>query len=370
MTSSDSVPGAKVSQTDVLPSPLTLAGFTYGLAAIMLVVYVCTIASDIMIPFVIAVFIWYLINAIARFLGLLHTRDGRVLPRFWRFVAAIGVLAGLAVLIFELVHQNIDTVITDAPKFQASFVRIIEDGAEFFGLDDVPSFEQVREEVIARYVDVGALVRTLAGLLTDTAGKILIVLFFVGFLLFEQRYFDRKVRWMIRDKAKEERFRKALREVDVKVQKYIGVKAFVSFLDSCLTFAILSAFSVDFAGFWGVMAFFLHFIPYAGSLVAIALPVLTALVQFGDIGPAFMVLATLSASHAMLGHVLDPYLMGNNLNLSPVFIITNLACWGMIWGIPGMFLAIPILAIVTIAMAQFPSTRPLAILVSKTGVVD
>jgi AI-2 transport protein TqsA len=83
-----------------------------------------------------------------------------------------------------------------------------------------------------------------------------------------------------------------------------------------------------------------------------------------------MVLGVLCMSHAMLGHVLDPYLMGNNLNLSPIFIISNLIIWGMIWGVPGMFLAIPILAISTIAMAQFEATRPLAILLSKTGVVE
>ena len=72
-------------------------------------------------------------------------------------------------------------------------------------------------------------------------------------------------------------------------------------------------------------------------------------------------------SHAFLGHILDPYLMGNTLNLSPIFIISNLAMWGMIWGVPGMFLAIPILAIVALTLAQFERTRPLAVLVSKTG---
>jgi predicted PurR-regulated permease PerM len=61
--------------------------------------------------------------------------------------------------------------------------------------------------------------------------------------------------------------------------------------------------------------------------------------------------------------------MGHNLNLSPVFIISSLAMWGMVWGIPGMFLAVPILAIITIILSQFPKTRPAAILMSKTGVL-
>ncbi|HYD17315.1 MAG TPA: AI-2E family transporter, partial [Patescibacteria group bacterium] len=153
---------------------------------------------------------------------------------------------------------------------------------------------------------------------------------------------------------------------DDKIQKYIGVKAFVSMLDSFLTFLILTYFNVDFAGFWGVMAFFLHFIPYAGSLLAITAPCMIALVQH-DLTTALMLAGTLMTSHAFLGHILDPYLMGNNLNLSPIFIITNLAMWGMLWGVPGMFLAIPILAITTIALSQFESTKPVAVLFSKTG---
>ena len=117
------------------------------------------------------------------------------------------------------------------------------------------------------------------------------------------------------------------------------------------------------------MAFFLHFIPYAGSFIALTLPSAIALIQFGDPTMGAMVLISLSISHAFLGHVLDPYLMGNNLNLSPIFIISSLAMWGMVWGIPGMFLAVPILAIITIILSQFPKTRPMAILMSKTGVL-
>src|SRR5690606_9264171 len=95
-----------------------------------------------------------------------------------------------------------------------------------------------------------------------------------------------------------------------------------------------------------------------------------ALIQFGDLWTCLLVLATLCTSHALLGHVLDPYLMGNNLNLSPIFIISNLAIWAMIWGVPGMFLAIPLLAVVAITLSQFPQTRPLAILLSKTDNLD
>jgi predicted PurR-regulated permease PerM len=137
-----------------------------------------------------------------------------------------------------------------------------------------------------------------------------------------------------------------------------------------MTVDIIIFFDVYLACFCGLLYLFLHFIPYAGSFLAISLPSIIALIQFGDISSCLFVLGTLGTSHAFLGHVLDPYLMGQNLNLSPIFIISSLAMWGMIWGVPGMFLSIPILAMLTIVLSQFPRTRPIAILMSKTGVIE
>jgi predicted PurR-regulated permease PerM len=118
------------------------------------------------------------------------------------------------------------------------------------------------------------------------------------------------------------------------------------------------------------MAFFLHFIPYVGSFIAIFTPCAITLIQYGDIILLLQVIAVLCTSHAFLGHILDPRLMGEALNLSPICIIMSLAMWGMIWGVPGMFLAIPILAIIVITLSQFDTTRPLAVLLSKTGELE
>jgi predicted PurR-regulated permease PerM len=335
-----------------------------------LFMYLCHIAAGFMIPLVVAIFIWYLINAIARFLGSFKRLPFGRMPRWLRLGLAMAFLSSIIVIIFELVHRNIGDVMAAAPMFQASLEKIIAQVAGFMGLDHAPQARELWSDLVGKYLNIGQLVRDFAGLLTGLAGKTLVTLVFVGFLLYEQRFLRHKMQSMFKDPESEERLHHTLGVIDVKIQRYIGVKAFVSFLDSVLTYLILSFFDVQFAEFWGVMAFFLHFIPYAGSFVALTLPSLIALIQFGDLGTVAMVLASLSISHAFLGHVLDPYMMGNNLNLSPIFIISNLAMWGLVWGIPGMFLAIPILAIVTIALEQFPTTRPIAILLSKTGVLS
>lgn len=343
------------------------ARLAIGFIGACLFLFICQTSASVVMPLVVSLFIWYLINAIARFLGLLTLRSGYKLPRFWRFVLAHAIIMLAVYLFSRMVSSNIDDVMREAPKYQASFDKILTQAAQLLQLDHTPTLNEVFKEVFGNYVNLGQLITAFAAMLTGMAGKTIIVIFYVGFLLYEQRWFDKKLRLMIRDKEKESRVRSVLKVIDNKIQRYIGVKAFVSTLDSFLTFLILTHFGVDFAGFWGVMAFFLHFVPYAGSFIAIFTPCLIALIQHGDLILLLKLVATLCTSHAFLGHILDPYLMGNNLNLSPIFIISNLAMWGMLWGVPGMFLAIPILAITTIALSQFETTRPIAVLFSKTG---
>lgn len=348
-----------------VPSVLTRSafGFVPGFIMLCMVMYVFYLGRDIIIPFVVALFIWYLINAIARAMTLVGAL--KEIPAFWRYVVAVVALVGLMSVVVGLISQNIRDVVETAPQYQKSFETIVPRFVEFLGLDHLPSINELMKSV-----DLGHALTFIGLSFTGITGKFLIVLFYVGFLLYEQRYFDRKILEMFIDKRAERRLRHVLRKVDFKIQRYIGVKALVSAIDSFLTYVILSSMGVDFAEFWGVMAFFLHFIPYAGSFVAISMPSAIALIQFGDPGKFLMVVGVLCTSHAFIGHILDPYLMGNNLNLSPIFIISSLAMWGMIWGVPGMFLAIPILAAITITLAQFPKTRPLAVLMSKTGEID
>jgi predicted PurR-regulated permease PerM len=70
-----------------------------------------------------------------------------------------------------------------------------------------------------------------------------------------------------------------------------------------------------------------------------------------------------------VGNYLEPRLMGNTLNISPLFAIVALAVWGAIWGFTGMLLSVPITVAMIIVMAQFPKTRPIAVLLSEKGKV-
>jgi len=92
-----------------------------------------------------------------------------------------------------------------------------------------------------------------------------------------------------------------------------------------------------------------------------------ALVQFETPGTFVALLVTLTVIQIAIGTVLEPLLMGNSLNMSPFAIILNLAFWGSVWGIAGMFLSVPILVVIMILCANVPSWKWVAIMLSKDG---
>jgi predicted PurR-regulated permease PerM len=65
-----------------------------------------------------------------------------------------------------------------------------------------------------------------------------------------------------------------------------------------------------------------------------------------------------------MGNLVEPKILGDRLNLSPILLIFSLLFWGWMWGIVGMLLSVPIMSMIKIILSKFESTRPLSILMS------
>lgn len=337
------------------------SGYALGFIVVCLITYILHSAAAILIPFVIAVFVWYLINATARGLGKVDL-GGLALPRFFCFLFAILFLCAGLWFTYKLIAVNVEEVIRAAPVYQEKLKNFMPRLMAFF-----PAEYQPNAQDLSAFFDFGGFVKELAKTFSGIAGKAMVVLFYTGFLLYEQQYFGRKLREMARDKDTEARVHRTIRNIDIKIQRYIWVKTLISALTGVATWLVMQGLGIAFAEFWGVMAFVLHFIPYVGSISAVVLPCVVALVQLGDASALLTLALGLTAIQVFFTSFLDPRMMGDSLNLSPIFIIFSIAAWGVLWGVPGMFLAVPILATAVIIMSQFKKTRPIAILMSKTG---
>ena len=154
-------------------------------------------------------------------------------------------------------------------------------------------------------------------------------------------------------------------KIDRQVQKYLIIKTGISFLSGTLTMVVLLAFGVDFAVLFGFLTFLLNYIPSLGSITSMGLASVIAAFQFGSVFPALWILLLLVGLDAVISNLLEPRLMGHGLGLSPLAVLFSLFFWGWLWGIPGMILSVPLLAVIKIACANVPALGPVAELLSK-----
>ena len=123
---------------------------------------------------------------------------------------------------------------------------------------------------------------------------------------------------------------------------------------------------VDFPLVWGMLAFLLNFIPTIGSIVVTALAIFMATVQFMPDWSRIIFIGLLYISIEMvLGNIIDPKLQGVQLNISPLIILISLAVWGYVWGLVGMFLAVPLTSMTQVVCSNIPSLQPIAVLLSS-----
>jgi predicted PurR-regulated permease PerM len=127
---------------------------------------------------------------------------------------------------------------------------------------------------------------------------------------------------------------------------------------------IFLIFGLDFAIVWGLLTFFMTFIPNIGAFISTILPFVTALAQYDNIVVPIVLLLIMTVIAYSVGNLVEPKILGDKLNLSPLLLIFSLVFWGYIWGVVGMLLSIPMMSMIKIIFSKFESTKPLAILMS------
>ncbi|MFN2306163.1 MAG: AI-2E family transporter, partial [Paracoccaceae bacterium] len=174
----------------------------------------------------------------------------------------------------------------------------------------------------------------------------------------------------IGDPEQARRVGKIISSIIHRVNYYLLVKTLISAVTGGMVFVAASAFGLDLAAALGVITFVLNFIPNVGSIVATGLLALVAHIQFAD-GTATLILFLIGGSIQFVnGNIIDPWLMGRALRLSSFGIIISLAFWAAVWGIPGMFLSVPIMVMLMVVCSHVPALRRVAILMSREGLPE
>ena len=342
-----------------------LRALVHGSVLLLILGWVLYIGQEIFIPAVFGAVIVYIVVGLAHSAARLPVVGPR-LPLQLRYLFSI-VVIGLAFFLFAyLVAANKERAIALAPQYQQSLLAAIQRAAAYFGFETEPSWTTLRQDLLAQ-VNLQSLIGSALASLGSIVATFVVVFLYAFFLLLERRHFAAKLANLSDEPARVARIRDVIGTINRRIGSYLALKTLISALLGLVSYAVMQLFGLEFAALWAVLAAFLNFVPYIGSVLGVVLPVLMSVVQFEDLGVVLTLLLALTTAQFVIGNFLDPYVMGNSLNLSPFAILVSLAVWSELWGVPGAFLAVPITAILTIVFSEFAGTRPIAVLLSRSG---
>ena len=335
-----------------------------GIIAFSMILFLLVQARFILISLVIAIILFSLTaDAITAFSRL---RIGSWKITNW--LASFGAFTMITVILLTLtgiIISQINTVVTTTLGYTDQAIAAMARLAAWIS----PEAEQMVETSI-RSIQVSTYISTLAGQASNLLSATTLVILFVGFLFAERLWFNTKLENLLHDKAQAKRVGRIIHSIVRRVNHYLLVKTGVSLATALAVYLLMEGFRLDFAGPMAILTFVLNYIPSVGSIIATILLGLVALIQVTEPATALLVFVLAGMIQFVLGSVIDPMLMGRALRVSSFGIIISLAFWGALWGIAGMFLAVPIMVAAMIVCSHIPAARPVAVLLSREGLPE
>jgi AI-2 transport protein TqsA len=294
----------------------------------------------VMVPFVLAVFVYYLVSPVA---DLLEERAR--FPRWASTVTTLLLVAGLIGVTGLLITASTRGLLESADIYRE---RLLTIARRVFQVLDRRGIDLGQGAVLdtIRQLPMARIIQTTAGTAFNLVTNGFLVLIFVIFLLLGRR------RAMVKSAV--------FREIDAGIRRFLVLKFIISAATGTAVGIILALLGLQLALVFGVLTFLLNFIPSIGSIIAVLLPLPIALVQYHTLWPVIGVVVLPGIVQLVIGNGIDPKVIGRGLDLSPVTILLALVFWGLVWGIVGMLLAAPMTGILRIVLARFETTWPVS----------
>lgn len=319
------------------------------------------LGAPVLVPLAEAFLVWFVVNALADALRRLPRIGRRLSPGAARWLAAgVVAVAGL-VLVFSGV-RSLATLGPQALRLQTSLDPLIRAIAALTGTESGAILDRALDAI-----GLETLIRTVVFGLISLLNQFGLVAIYVAFLLVDQTFHETKMRILFPDPVRRAAAAAFLADLGRQIGAYLWIMTKVSAATAALSLVAMLLIGMESAIFWAGLVFLLNFIPTLGSILGTLLPAAFALVQFQDLGNAALLVLALGTIQGVIGNVVQPRLAGETLNLSLTVTMLSLFLWGALWGVTGMFLAVPVTAVLLLIAARFEATRPLAVVLSRTG---
>lgn len=337
---------------------------TFLLLFFILLIYSLIQTRDLLYPISLAILIAYLLYPIAKFLEI------RGIPRI--FANLICIISSIIVLWagFYFLSKQFGVFIDDLPTLKEQAFSNIETVNE--GIKEKTGFnpnlnKAFLKERLAELFETGnTFLKTIFSETAGTIAKFALLPVYVFFLLYYRNKFLAFVLKLISNE-KHKKTLKIIYDVSLVTKRYMGgifiVVLILCFLNS---FGLL-IIGVEYAILLGVISAILNFIPYFGTLIGGAVPLLFVLIMGKNPADAVGVIILFLIIQFLENNILTPSITGGNVKLNPFITILSIIIGGMIWGIPGMFIAVPFLGMFKIVCEHVNRLKPYSFLLGTEG---
>lgn len=320
--------------------------------------YILYLGKDLLIPLILAFFL-------SAWLIKTHHTFSRKLkfPKIVSLFATGALYIWALSLIAMIINNNLQSIISDSASYEEKIVGIVNGALGIVGLEQSFSFEGA-----IKSINISSLLSGIGSAMTGVLASTSTILIYTAFILAEYHYIGNKTSVLAGLSPEWKTFKLVLKKIKEDISSYFKIHNLFSAGTGIGTFIICSLLWVEFAAFWGLLAFMLNYIPTIGSAVAAIIPICFSVIQFGAVGEWGIVAALaglLIVLQFMMGNVLEPKFLWNRLNLSPLVILLSLTFWGYIWGVIGMFLSIPLMVMVNIVCSHFKNTQWIHVILSQ-----
>ncbi|RYY47744.1 MAG: AI-2E family transporter [Chitinophagaceae bacterium] len=340
-----------VSQTTSteLPFYLKASVILLGLA---LLFYILFLLKDILVPICFAALLGILLNPIVN--KLMCWKIPKVAGILLAILLAIMVAAGIIIFISAQLASFSEL----APQFQQRGTEIL-DGitawvADTFNISKQVQLNKLNEAMQSGQAYIGKTLTTVMGLI-----GVVVLLPIYTFLILYYKPLFLNFFYDVFENKHVEKVTEVLNETKTAIQKYIQGLLIEMAIVAALNSAALLILGVKYAILIGIIGAILNLIPYIGGLVAIALPVMMSIVT-GDGGyttPLFIV-GAYGLIQFIDNNIIVPRIVSSKVEVNAFFSIVIVLFGGALWGVSGMFLSIPFLAICKIIFDRIDNLKP------------
>ena len=336
---------------------------TIGLVGIIAFIVVASVGRNFLYPLVIGVLFSYLLFPISNLL------EKKRIPRPLAII--ISILFGISVIggILFFLYNRVTFFLADLQSIKENAsvsLEIIQNKVEtIFGVS-VGSQKQWMRDNINKLLETGAgNIQSALSATTSTIFAFGILPVYVFFMTFYRNKFRNFV-LMVTLPGKHEATKKVMDQISDVTRKYVGGIVAVVLILCVLNSFGLWIVGIKYAIMFGILSALMNLIPYFGTLIGATIP-LTFTLLSGTPEKAIGVLILFIIIQFTENNILTPNITGGSVQINPFFTIIGIVFGGMLWGIPGMLVAVPLLGTLKIIFENVNTLHPYAFLMGVSG---